>query len=202
MSTNKYVSYSFPLLLSVMIFISNFIDTSIFSVGENNFAVWFVISFLAFGFGWLMNKYFEWNSGVNIILSLTIATTLLTILVVSFFKEYFSSSEFLVENIFLFSLRNILLGATGFFGMAVAEIYKIKKESEIIKEKLQVYHETIGSSKKEAEILLREAQVKALQILTEAESTSKNIIMKKERIEKELREFIQIEKELIKKYEE
>jgi hypothetical protein len=185
-----------------MIFISNFLETSIFSVGENNFAVWFVISFLAFGFGWLMSKYFEWNIGINVILSLTVATTILTILVVSFFKEYFSSSEFLVENIFLYSLRNIILGATGYFGMAVAEIYKIKKEYEIIKEKLQVYQETIGSSKKEAEILLREAQAKALQIITEAESSAKNMILKKERIERELREFIQIEKELIKKYEE
>jgi len=202
MSTNKYVTYSFPILLSVMIFISNFLETSIFSVGENNFAVWFVISFLAFGFGWLMSKYFEWNIGINVILSLTVATTILTILVVSFFKEYFSSSEFLVENIFLYSLRNIILGATGYFGMAVAEIYKIKKEYEIIKEKLQVYQETIGSSKKEAEILLREAQAKALQIITEAESSAKNMILKKERIERELREFIQIEKELIKKYEE
>jgi hypothetical protein len=202
MSPNKYTGYFFPLLLAVMIFISNFIDTNIFSVGENNFAIWFVISFLAFGFGWLINKKFDWNTGVNVFISLTIATTVLSVLVVVFFKEYFSSSEFVVENIFLYSLRNILLGATGYFGMAVAEIYKVKKDYEIIKAKLQAYQETIGSSKKEAEILLREAQVKALQIITEAESISKNTILKKERIERELREFIQIEKELIKKYEE
>jgi len=38
--------------------------------------------------------------------------------------------------------------------------------------------------------------------MLEAEAKSKNMILKKERIEKELQEFIQAEKELIKKYEE
>jgi hypothetical protein len=39
-------------------------------------------------------------------------------------------------------------------------------------------------------------------IINDAEAEAKNITLKKERIESELKEFIQAEKELIKKYED
>jgi hypothetical protein len=48
---------------------------------------------------------------------------------------------------------------------------------------------------------VKEAKIKAQKIINDAEASSKNIILKKERIERELREFILAEKELIKKYE-
>jgi len=117
-------------------------------------------------------------------------------------NTYFTQGILLFESLIMYLLRVILLSSMGLFGFAVSEIYKSKKEFDIANEKLKVYSETIGSSKREAELILREAQLKATQIVNEAETTSKNILLKKERIERELKEFIQIEKELIKKYEE
>jgi regulator of protease activity HflC (stomatin/prohibitin superfamily) len=61
---------------------------------------------------------------------------------------------------------------------------------------------TAADSKKEAELLMREAKLNADKIVSEAEATAKNIFLKKERIEQELKEFIQTERELIKRYEE
>ena len=52
------------------------------------------------------------------------------------------------------------------------------------------------------EIELREAKVKAEKLLNDAETSAKNTILKKERIEREIKEFIQTERELIKRYEE
>jgi hypothetical protein len=108
----------------------------------------------------------------------------------------------LTENLILFSLRNITLGAMGIFGMAVQEILSGEKEALILREKVKVLEATAADSKKEAELLLREAQLKAEIIINDSEATAKNIMLKKERIEQELKEFIQTEKELLKRYEE
>ena len=48
---------------------------------------------------------------------------------------------------------------------------------------------------------MREAKIKAQKILNDAEAEAKDITLKKDRIEKELKEFIRTEKEFIKKYE-
>jgi hypothetical protein len=122
--------------------------------------------------------------------------------VIIFFNEYFAASELLTENIILYSLRNIMLGAMGFFGMALQEVLGSERESVILKEKIKVYEQTMLDAKKEAELTLREAKVAAQKLINDAELHAKNTILKKERIEKELKEFIHTERELIKKYEE
>jgi regulator of protease activity HflC (stomatin/prohibitin superfamily) len=57
-------------------------------------------------------------------------------------------------------------------------------------------------AKKEADLTLKEAKIQAQKLINDAELNAKNIFLKKERIEKELKEFIQIEKELLNKYED
>ena len=121
---------------------------------------------------------------------------------VIFFNEYFAAAELLTENIILYSLRNITLGAMGFFGMALQEVLGSERESVILKEKIKVYEQTMLDAKREAEITLKEAKVKAQKLINDAELHAKNTILKKERIESELQEFIHTERELIKKYEE
>ena len=84
---------------------------------------------------------------------------------------------------------------TDVFSITIKEIEKITGK---------IYHAdlTAADSKKEAELLLREASIKAEKIINDSEATAKNIILKKERIEHELKEFIQTERELLKRYEE
>jgi hypothetical protein len=124
------------------------------------------------------------------------------VVVVTFFKEYFTSGDMMTENLILYTLRNITLGAMGFFGMAIGEILHIEKDYAIIKQKLEMYEESIVDSRKEAELEIRAAKIKAQKVISDAEAVAKNIILKKERVENELKEFIETEKELIKKYEE
>jgi hypothetical protein len=71
-----------------------------------------------------------------------------------------------------------------------------------LKEKVKVLEATTADSKKEAELLLKEARLKAEKIINDSEAQAKNIFLKKERIEQELKEFIQTERELIKRYED
>jgi len=201
-ATKKLTSYFAPALIAVLIFISNFLDTEIFKFGENNFAVWFVISVFCFALGWYMNKSYDWHLGGKIIFALAIATSFISIFLVTFFKEYFSASSLVAENIILYTLRDIMLGTMGFFGMAMGEIFSLQKELLEVKSKLNIFEEYIKSAKDEAALTVLEAKVKAEKIINNAEASAKNTLLKKERIEKELKEFIQIERELIKKYEE
>ncbi|HSR18352.1 MAG TPA: hypothetical protein VLM39_09720, partial [Ignavibacteriaceae bacterium] len=167
-----------------------------------NFTVWFVLSVICFACGWYINKTLGWQLGGKVIFSIIIAATLLGILAITYFRNYFSPNELLTENLILYSLRNITLGAMAFFGMAIVEILAKQKDYLILQERLKTYEDTLKDAKKEAELELREAKVKAQKLLQDAEITAKNITLRKQIIEKQLHEFIQIEKELIKKYEE
>ena len=197
-----FTSYSVPFLLGLLIFASNFLNTSLFNFGDRNFAVWFVLSILCFACGWYINRTLGWQLGGRVVFAVIVTVTILSIAIIVFFNEYFGTFELLVENLILFALRNITLGAMGIFGMAVQEIVSGEKEALILREKVKVLEATAADSKKEAELLIREARLNADMIVSEAEATSKNISLKKERIEQELKEFIQTERELLKRYED
>ena len=139
---------------------------------------------------------------VKLFLQLLSVLQYASLFVIIFFNEYFAAAQLLTENIILYSLRNITLGAMGFFGMALQEVLGSERESVVLKEKIKVYEQTMIDANKEAELTLREAKVKAQKLINDAELHAKNTILKKERIEKELKEFIHTERELIKKYEE
>jgi len=197
-----FASYSVPFLLGLLIFASNFLNTSLFNFGDRNFAVWFVLSILSFTCGWYINRSLGWQYGGKVVFAVIVAVTIISIAIIIFFNEYFGTFELLTENLILFSLRNITLGAMGIFGMAIQEILSGEKEALILREKVKVLEATAADSKKEAELLLREAQLKAEIIINDSEASAKNITLKKERIEQELKEFIQTERELLKRYEE
>jgi hypothetical protein len=198
---NTYKFFT-PVLLGVLMFSSNFLNTNIFKFGDNNFSVWFILSLLCFACGWFIDRTLNWIQGGKVVFATVVAATLISVVVVTFFKEYFTSGDMMTENLILYTLRNITLGAMGFFGMAIGEILHIEKDYAIIKQKLEMYEESIVDSRKEAELEIRAAKIKAQKIISEAESAAKNTMLKKERVENELKEFIETEKELIKKYEE
>jgi hypothetical protein len=174
----------------------------LFNFGDRNFAVWFVLSILCFACGWYINRTLGWQRGGRIVFAVIVSVTILSIAIIVFYNEYFGTFELLAENLILFSLRNITLGAMGIFGMAIQEVVSGEKEALILREKVKVFEATASDSRKEAELLMKEAKLTADTIIHEAEATAKNIFLKKQRIEQELKEFIQTERELIKKYEE
>jgi len=199
----KFIAeYSVPFLLGLLIFASNFLNTSLFNFGDRNFAVWFVLSVLCFACGWYINKSLGWQLGGKVVFAVIVAVTLISLVIIIFFNEYFGTFELLTENLILFSLRNIILGAMGIFGMSIQEVLSRESEAIILREKVKILEETAVDSKKESALSLKEASLKAEKIINDAEANAKNTFLKKERIENELKEFIQTERELIKRYEE
>jgi hypothetical protein len=198
----KNYYYLTPLLLSIFIFASNFLDTKLFTFGDLNFAVWFILSVFSFACGWLINTTLGWRFGGRVVFAVIVATTIISVLLISIFKEYFGTSQFIVENLILYSLRDVMLGCMGFFGMTVKELLSLQKENSNQKFKVEAYEQLIIDAKKEAEIELKGAKLEAEKIVKEAEDYAKNFMEKKDKIEKNLKDFIQLERELIKKYEE
>lgn len=196
------LKYATAILLGVLIFASDFLDTDIFNFDEKNFAVWFVLSILCFASGWYINKTLGWHKGGKIVFSVIIAVTIVSIFMITFFSGYFNANEILTENLILYSLRNITLGAMGFFGMAIQEVINSRRDTQTLIEKVELLERESDITKKEAKLIIKEANLNAEKIINDAEAKSKNLFLKKERIEKELKEFIQTERELIKRYEE
>lgn len=196
-----FIRYVVPALLAVLMFSSNFLNKKLFGFDDQNFAVWFVLSVLCFTCGWYINQSLGWRLGGRVVFSIIVAATFISIIMITFFQEYFDANELITENLLLYSLRNIMLGAMAFFGMALAEVLILQKELLVFQEKQKIIDETGKDLRKEAELELREAKIKAQKILNDAESEAKDIALKKDRIEKELKEFIRTEKEFIKKYE-
>ena len=191
-----------PVLLGVLMFSSNFLNTNIFKFGDNNFSVWFILSLLCFACGWFIDRTLNWIQGGKVIFATVVAATLISVVVVTFFKEYFINGDVMTENLILYTLRNITLGAMGFFGMAVAEVIHLEKDFASIKQKLKMFEDSVVDAKKEAELEIKAAKIRAQKIIYDAEAVAKNTLLKKERVENELKEFIETERELIKKYEE
>ena len=197
----KLIYYLTPALLAILMFLSNFLSTDLFKDGVQNFSVWFVLSVFVFACGWLMNKTFGYSFGGKILFAVTIATVIFSNMLVLFFRIYFQLNELLTENLILYSLRNITLGAMAFFGMAIAEILILQREISSYKQKTAAFEKALIDSQKAAENILEEANLKAKTLIYEAKKEADSIIEKKNRIEYQLKEFIQAEKELIQKYE-
>lgn len=188
-------------LLAVIIFASNFLSTDLFRAGYQNFSVWFVLSLFSFACGWLINKTLGYNHGGKVIFAVIVAMAFFSVLLVSLFKEYFGLSELLVENMILYALRSITLGAMAFFGMAVSEIIILQKEVVQGKAKQDDIKKYVANAQREANLAIDEAKTKADRLLTDVQTNLNEMIDRKNQVERRLKEFIQTERELLKSYE-
>ena len=191
--------YLAPLLIALLIFVSNFLNTELFGAEIVKFTVWFVLSLFIFATGWITNNTLGWIHGGKVVFAVIVAMAFISVLMVSFFSDYFLTENLLSENIFLYSLRNIFLGSMAFFGMALSEL--ISSQTKIENLKNQDNEKLLNEAKKKSEVILKEAALEADKIIHEANKKASSILEQKNILERKLKEFIEVEKELIKKYE-
>ena len=201
MMEKKPIYYSTPALLAIIIFASDFLSTEVFKAGYQNFSVWFVLSVFAFACGWLINKTLGYNHGGKVVFSVIVASTFISVLLLSFFSGYFGLSDLLVENLILYILRNIMLGSMAFFGMALSEVIILQKEGVPTKIKEDDSKKVLLNAQKEAQLLVSEAKLKADKMIYQVQQGVNEMVDRKNEIERRLKEFIAAERELIKKYE-
>ncbi len=197
----KIAYYFTPLVLAVIMFISNFMNTDIFDIALENFTVWFILSLFAFACGWIITKTLGWNHGGKVVFAIIVATSFLSIVMIIIFSDYFGLKELLTENLILYTLRNIMLGSMGLFGMAVAEVIQLEGEVETISAKLGEYENNIADKEKESARIINEAHLKADEIIFQAEKELEQINSRKQKVEEDLKVLLRTEIELLKKYE-
>lgn len=200
MEKNK-LYYATPALLAIIIFASNFLSTDLFKAGYQNFSVWFVLSLFSFACGWLINKTLGYNYGGKIVFAVIVACAFFSVILISVFKEYFGLSDLLVENMILFILRSITLGAMSFFGMAISEVIILQKKVTQGDNKQEEIKKYVANAQREANLAIEEAKIKADKILSDVQNSLNEMIDRKNQVERRLKEFIQAERELLKSYE-
>jgi signal transduction histidine kinase len=198
----KTIYYFVPLLLAFIMFAANFLSTSLFQVDVQNFTVWFVLSIFAFVCGWLINKLLGWKHGGKIVFAVIVATVIISIAMVSLFNDYFGVNRLLTENLVLYPLRNIMLGAIGFFGMTLAELLSLQNEVGALTERNNNFESNGHDEKKQTEFAYNEAKLKAEQIIFDAKKKAEEYEASYRTFEYKLKELVQMEKELIKQYED
>ncbi len=198
----KFLYYLTAVLLALLIFASDFLSTNLFTMGVQNFAVWFVLSIFCFACGWLIDKTLGWALGGRIVFSVVVAVVFITIFMVSLFSNYFGIENLLTENLILYSLRNIMLGVMAFFGMSVAELLKLQKQISLDDKKESMIQAREADAKKRAQHVMDEARLAAKQLTFEAQKELASLKQKKQQIESQLKELIVVEKEIIKKYDD
>lgn len=201
MTERKSIYYATAGLLAIIIFASNFLSTDIFTAGYQNFSVWFVLSVFSFACGWLLNKTLGYAHGGKVIFAVIVASAFITVLLISFFSDYFGLSDLLVENMILYILRNITLGSIGFFGMVVCELIQLQKDTETNRNKTEEIRRLIANAQHEANLIIEDARIKADRMLYDTQNAVEDMLERKTQIEIRLKEFIAAERELIKKYE-
>ncbi|MBI9071628.1 MAG: hypothetical protein JEY94_08510 [Melioribacteraceae bacterium] len=201
MDQKKYY-YATPGVLSAIILSSNFLSANIFSFGFESFTVWFVLSLLCFACGWLINKTLGWVIGGRLVFAVIVASALVSLFLVSFFNNYFQLDNLLTENLVLYTLRDITLGVMALFGMTVSEVFVLQNQNTELTCQNKSLEENKNDAERRVALIIDEAKLKADRLVFEAEKKAKSIIDAKNTAEIKIKELIQIERELLKKYEE
>ncbi len=197
----KKIYYLIPILIAVILFASNFLSTNIFDNSTHSFTVWFVLSVFTFACGWFIDRTLGWNYGGKIVFAVIVASVIISVFMIGLFSNYFGVNNLITENLILYSLRNIVLGSMALFGMSVSEVAHLRLgfiEQEEEKKHDDEQSFDIGDK---AELILNEAKLKAEQILFDAKKEAEELAQQKKHIEVQLKEFIQVERDIIHQYE-
>jgi len=201
MTNIKKSYYITPFVLGIIMFFSNFLSTNLFKGDLINFAVWFILSIFAFACGWIITKTIGWKIGGRLVFGTIIAVSFITLFFILLFNEYFHIIGTLSENLILYFLRNIFLGLMGVFGMTLAELFYLQNKLSSLKVHNENFQSMLENAEKESKLIISKAKLDSEKILFEAEKELNNLKLKKAELEKKLNDFIQMEKELINKYD-
>jgi cell division septum initiation protein DivIVA len=86
--------------------------------------------------------------------------------------------------------------------MSVSEVFLLQNNQTEKKIDTEEHKKLLNDAKRDAKIIIEEAQLNANKILFEAQKNLTDITERKKNIERKLKEFIAVEKDLLKSYED
>ncbi len=198
MNEIKKIYFVFPIALGFLLIISNLLNANLFVNSDYTFTVWFIFLLASFVVGWLMGKGFKWNIGVKNISIVIVLSSIITLVIVALFRDKFNMHSSLIGNFVLYSLRIFVLGVSAIFGLSISMNAKDENVAEV-KSRMDTTPDVALVQKEE--YYIKEAKLKAEKILFEAKKEVQQIRDSKAQMERELRELIHTEREVIRSYE-
>lgn len=194
----KNILFIYPISLAFLLLLSNLLSANIFVNSDFTFLVWFVLMLVAFFIGWFINSSFKWLLGIKVVFISIMSAIILSFVIFLLFGNSFSINNSLIGNIVLFSIRIFVLGSISIFGISISENFNNRQQND----NLDKPDENSPTNNVEnADLLIREAKLKAEKLLFDAEKEYNAIKERKMQIEIQLRELIHTEREVIRNYE-
>jgi hypothetical protein len=200
---NKPFYYWFAVFFyAVIIFLSNFGETQIVTFYPYGFGFWFVVMFFAACLGFIVSYLFGLKQSLWIILITFLGAGLISSLIVLIKPTLFRFENVSFANVILQILKIGLSSIFGLLGVLIWQNIFLSKELVRADEKIKYYEQNVLDAKREAEILKKEAEVKANEIIFDAKKKVQELERLKRELEIKIREFLQTEIAVLDKHEE
>lgn len=190
------------LFYTIIIFFSNFGETQLTSLNPFGFGFWFVVLFFAGCLGFLVSYFFGFKNSLWILALVFLSLSFLTAILILIKPKIFAFNEVTLPNIVTQILKLGLGSIFGLLGVLIWQSLFLSKELLRLSEKLKLYENNILDTKREAELLKKEAEVKANEMILDAKKKVQELEKLKRDLEIKLREFLQIELSVLDKHEE
>lgn len=187
---------------AAVIFFSNFGGTQIVNFYPYGFGYWFVVMFFAACLGFIVSYLFGLRESLWIVLITFLGISVITTLLVIIKPVYLKLDTASLANVVLQILKIGLSSVFGLLGILIWQNIFLSKELVRSEEKIKFYERNVLDAKKEAEVLIKEAEVKANEIIFDAKKKVQELEKLKRDLELKIREFLQTELAVLDKHEE
>ncbi len=187
---------------AAVIFFSNFGETQIVNFYPYGFGFWFVVMFFAICLGLIISYLFGLRESLWIVLITFLGISVVSALIVVIKPNYLKVENAALANLVLQILKIGLSSVFGLLGVLIWQNIFLSKELLRAEEKIKFFERNVLDAKREAEILIKEAEVKANEIIFDAKKKVQELEKLKRDLEIKIREFLQIELAVLDKHEE
>ncbi len=187
---------------AVIIFFSNFGESEITSVKSLGFGFWFVMLLFAGSMGFILSYLFGLKRSLWIYLIIFISISFISALIILITPTLFTNSATSFNLLVVQILKIGLVSVFGLLGGLIWQNIFLAKELVRADEKIKFYEKNVLDAKREAEILKKEAEVKANEMIFDAKKKVQELEKLKRDLEIKLREFLHIELSVLNKHED
>lgn len=189
-------------IYGVIIFFANFGDTQVSVFGSMGFGFWFVMILFTGCLGFIISYLFGLKKSLWIVLVSFLVISILSALVTLIKPSLFNYQSISFTAILSQILKIVLASVFGLLGVLIWQNISLAKELVRADEKIKFYEKNVLDAKREAEILKKEAEVKANELIFDAKKKVQELEKLKRDLEIKLREFLQIELSVLDKHEQ
>lgn len=195
--------YWFVLLFYfVIIFFSNFAETSIVKLAPAGLPFWIFLFLFSTCLGFIVSYIFGLKISLIIAGITWFVSSVISMIIVLANPNFFGLESPFFTSITIQALKISLVTVFGIFGILIWQSIYLAKELVRADEKIKFYEKNVLDAKREAEILKKDAEVKSNEMILEAKKKVQELEKLKRELELKIREFLQVELAVLDKHEE